>query len=251
MNPENCPKCEKKLPPPFKSSGRQVCSGCGWSNKPKLSTTASSSKNKKIKSIPSPEILKEKVKSSKLTISLNQQSIELNPIYLCGFLATGLVGIILFVTTTRNMMADKSARQEINQLKNELQQELQSQAKLILDNYIDAEQIYRLMYNDFTDSKNDLKIEVTLDIEKTFMNYNVEIINADKKKFVVIAQSKDKNDGLKSYAKATIYSDNFYVNDNYDFKTISCETNKPSTTINPPISDSSGWSCGSGSVPYE
>jgi hypothetical protein len=33
MTLENCPKCEKKLPPPFPSSGRQVCSGCGWSDK--------------------------------------------------------------------------------------------------------------------------------------------------------------------------------------------------------------------------
>lgn len=30
---ENCPKCEKKLPPPFPSTGRQVCSGCSWSDK--------------------------------------------------------------------------------------------------------------------------------------------------------------------------------------------------------------------------
>lgn len=40
MTLENCPKCEKKLPPPFPSSGRQVCSGCGWSdkkNEPKIS----------------------------------------------------------------------------------------------------------------------------------------------------------------------------------------------------------------------
>ena len=33
MTLENCPKCEKKLPPPFPSSGRQVCSACGWSDK--------------------------------------------------------------------------------------------------------------------------------------------------------------------------------------------------------------------------
>ena len=32
---ENCPKCEKKLPPPFKSSGRQVCSKCAWTDKPR------------------------------------------------------------------------------------------------------------------------------------------------------------------------------------------------------------------------
>lgn len=40
MTLENCPKCDKKLPPPFSSSGRQVCSACGWSdkkNEPKIS----------------------------------------------------------------------------------------------------------------------------------------------------------------------------------------------------------------------
>ncbi|MGL5804587.1 MAG: hypothetical protein ACRC11_03970 [Xenococcaceae cyanobacterium] len=30
---ETCPKCEKKLHPPLKSTGRQVCSSCGWSDK--------------------------------------------------------------------------------------------------------------------------------------------------------------------------------------------------------------------------
>jgi hypothetical protein len=35
--PENCPRCNSKLPPPFQSSGRIVCSKCGWSNKPKKS----------------------------------------------------------------------------------------------------------------------------------------------------------------------------------------------------------------------
>ena len=39
MSLENCPKCEKKLPPPFSSSGRQVCSACGWSDKKKDSNT--------------------------------------------------------------------------------------------------------------------------------------------------------------------------------------------------------------------
>jgi hypothetical protein len=29
----DCPKCSSKLPPPFKSSGRQVCSSCGWTDK--------------------------------------------------------------------------------------------------------------------------------------------------------------------------------------------------------------------------
>jgi len=42
MTLENCPKCEKKLPPPFSSSGRQVCSACGWSDKEKDSKTSSS-----------------------------------------------------------------------------------------------------------------------------------------------------------------------------------------------------------------
>jgi hypothetical protein len=33
MTLENCPQCDKQLLPPFKSSGRQVCTACGWSNK--------------------------------------------------------------------------------------------------------------------------------------------------------------------------------------------------------------------------
>jgi hypothetical protein len=33
--PEYCPRCDRKLPPPFQSSNRIVCSKCGWSNKPK------------------------------------------------------------------------------------------------------------------------------------------------------------------------------------------------------------------------
>lgn len=30
-----CPRCNDQLPPPFQSSGRIVCSNCGWSNKSK------------------------------------------------------------------------------------------------------------------------------------------------------------------------------------------------------------------------
>jgi hypothetical protein len=30
---ENCPKCNAKLAPPLKSSGRQICSACGWAEK--------------------------------------------------------------------------------------------------------------------------------------------------------------------------------------------------------------------------
>ena len=31
MTLENCPQCSKQLPPTLKSSGRQVCTSCGWS----------------------------------------------------------------------------------------------------------------------------------------------------------------------------------------------------------------------------
>jgi hypothetical protein len=34
MSLDSCPQCNKKLPPPFKSSGRQVCIGCGWTDIP-------------------------------------------------------------------------------------------------------------------------------------------------------------------------------------------------------------------------
>jgi|GEM_PF-1393139 len=32
---ESCPKCSHRLGPPLKSSGRQVCMKCGWSNRPR------------------------------------------------------------------------------------------------------------------------------------------------------------------------------------------------------------------------
>jgi DNA-binding helix-hairpin-helix protein with protein kinase domain len=32
MELKNCPQCETELHPPLKSSGRQVCTSCGWSN---------------------------------------------------------------------------------------------------------------------------------------------------------------------------------------------------------------------------
>jgi ribosomal protein S27AE len=34
LTEENCPQCGSKLNPPLKS-GRQICSNCGWTNKPK------------------------------------------------------------------------------------------------------------------------------------------------------------------------------------------------------------------------
>lgn len=49
MTSENCPKCNKKLPPPFKSSGRQVCSNCGWSDKLKSTKQDQTSTEPKIK----------------------------------------------------------------------------------------------------------------------------------------------------------------------------------------------------------
>lgn len=70
---ENCPKCEKKLPPPFASSGRQVCSGCGWSNKKNESKTklepiqesnsSESSESKPNNSLPLKQIPKEQILS--------------------------------------------------------------------------------------------------------------------------------------------------------------------------------------------
>lgn len=33
---EQCPQCDRSLGPPLKSSGRQVCAQCGWSNKPRV-----------------------------------------------------------------------------------------------------------------------------------------------------------------------------------------------------------------------
>lgn len=38
---ESCPQCNHTLAPPLKSSGRQVCLQCGWTNKPRNSATLS------------------------------------------------------------------------------------------------------------------------------------------------------------------------------------------------------------------
>lgn len=99
MSPENCPQCGKKLAPPFKSSGRQVCSGCGWTNKPKVAKSEAVSKpiNKevKVKSLPISENEESKKHTSKLNISINNQSVEFDPIHLSGI--TG--SIILFFGT--------------------------------------------------------------------------------------------------------------------------------------------------------
>lgn len=35
---EQCPQCNHRLGPPLKASGRQVCSKCGWTNKPRRAT---------------------------------------------------------------------------------------------------------------------------------------------------------------------------------------------------------------------
>ena len=99
MTSENCPQCDKKLPPPFKSSGRQVCSGCGWTNKPKTVKSAPEPKliNGEVKTEPEPiHTLKEENKQPpKLNISINNQSVELDPVHLSGIAGS----IILFLGT--------------------------------------------------------------------------------------------------------------------------------------------------------
>ncbi|MBD1867131.1 hypothetical protein H6F95_07385 [Cyanobacteria bacterium FACHB-471] len=37
---ETCPKCSSRLGPPLKSSGRQICIKCGWTDKPKGATAS-------------------------------------------------------------------------------------------------------------------------------------------------------------------------------------------------------------------
>jgi DNA-directed RNA polymerase subunit M/transcription elongation factor TFIIS len=45
---ENCPQCGKKLHPPLKSSGRQVCASCGWSNVKRNTESTSDFKSDKL-----------------------------------------------------------------------------------------------------------------------------------------------------------------------------------------------------------
>ena len=51
MTLENCPNCEKKLAPPFQSTGRQVCVGCGWSSSKIRSVKKSGKFRKSIQSL--------------------------------------------------------------------------------------------------------------------------------------------------------------------------------------------------------
>lgn len=37
---DRCPRCDHKLNAPLKSSGRQVCIKCGWTNKPRVAASA-------------------------------------------------------------------------------------------------------------------------------------------------------------------------------------------------------------------
>jgi hypothetical protein len=41
---ENCPKCNKQLPPPLKSSGRQVCTSCGFSDRQNIAPVSNPEK---------------------------------------------------------------------------------------------------------------------------------------------------------------------------------------------------------------
>jgi hypothetical protein len=50
-NSENCPKCTSKLPPRF-STGRVVCSNCGWTNQPKNTSAKNSSQEQDLTLVP-------------------------------------------------------------------------------------------------------------------------------------------------------------------------------------------------------
>ena len=41
MTLENCPKCSKQLPPPLKSSGRQICTNCGFADRQNIAQVIS------------------------------------------------------------------------------------------------------------------------------------------------------------------------------------------------------------------
>lgn len=42
---KECPKCSKALNPPLKSTGRQICKNCGWTNKKTSPSLASQKSN--------------------------------------------------------------------------------------------------------------------------------------------------------------------------------------------------------------
>lgn len=76
---ENCPKCDQKLPSPFKSSGRQVCSKCGWSSSSNQTNSKSEPKKKLIK-----------VVNFKLPVKLSKREV----IIIGCLVTTSIIGIL-------------------------------------------------------------------------------------------------------------------------------------------------------------
>jgi uncharacterized Zn finger protein (UPF0148 family) len=77
MTFSNCPQCESKLSPPLKSSGRQVCSSCGWMGKQRVRSEQISQAKKSENPVSSPAFQDKKSFSSRelIEISKNQKNI--------------------------------------------------------------------------------------------------------------------------------------------------------------------------------
>ncbi|MBW4537069.1 MAG: type IV pilin-like G/H family protein [Pleurocapsa minor HA4230-MV1] len=165
MSPENCPQCGKKLAPPFKSSGRQVCSGCGWTNKPK--------------------IVKPEAVSKFIPISESEES-KKQPVGV--FLATGFVGMVLFAIIAPNIMAGGI-----------FPRERESEGKNYIGVLARAQQVYRFENDKFTYSIYELDIS----LDPTY--YEISIIEANESKAIILAKSLEKKHKIKSFAEGISY----------------------------------------------
>lgn len=338
MTSENCPKCEKKLPAPFKSSGRQVCSGCGWTNKPTNSKQVNTSNVKlKLEKVfhtldkkyliiggcslailifgswglvswadtrvscktkdgkPAYKTLKNihtewedavelagstsrmslpplvgKLQKVKRDLKTEEWKDCAKPAVklLSDSMSSTIEGFITFLDSANSkwlyqsdfekagekmsqysleyakLMPNKERRIEEQKALAELEESQrlarEVMAKVSLGSAIRGEQTFHFENKEFTKSRSEVYLEDYKD-----EHYNIEIVKADKNEAILIANPKEKSN-LKSFAEAIAYGGS-----SYKYERISCETNKPSTEINPPIFSSSKWSCGSGSHEIE
>lgn len=66
---ETCPKCNHRLGPPLKTSGRQVCMKCGWSDRPRQNAVEQAKPAKPARDLSPEEI--QKILSQAAAMSLN------------------------------------------------------------------------------------------------------------------------------------------------------------------------------------
>ncbi len=143
------------------------------------------------------------------------------------------------------LMSNKERRNEEQKATSDLEELTRETRKLvaiaILGSAIRGEQSYHFENKKFTDSKSEVYLGDFND-----EHYQIEIKEADSNKAIIVANPKQKDSNLKSYAEAIAYDES-----SYQYERISCETDKPSTSINLPTLSSNKWSCGTDSIESE